>query len=88
MEATQLTLAEELGIVKLADVCQLFGMGYPAARDSVAKGKFPIPAFRLGPSQRGPLFVRKDDLTALTERSTQRSAKAASQLTQAGVTKL
>lgn len=52
-------------LVPLADVCdQYFGVGYEVARARAALNRLPIPAWRMGDSQKAPLMVRLADLAA------------------------
>lgn len=60
---------ETADLVLLHDVCKpILGITFQVARRYHALGKLSVPAFRLGDNRRGPLFVHKDDITALIEK--------------------
>jgi hypothetical protein len=45
-------------VVPLAEICEpYFGLSYPEAIRRVARGEFPVPAFRLRQSHKAPLVV-------------------------------
>jgi hypothetical protein len=60
-------------LIELESICtKYFGIIPRIARRKAALGTLPIPAFRLGSTRKGPLFVRKTDLEGLiTERAKQ-----------------
>lgn len=60
-------------LILLEDVCGLLGLNRENARRQAAIGKLPFPAFRLGNSRKGPLYVLRADLNRVIE---ERRAKA------------
>lgn len=67
----------EQDLIRLDEVCHLFGVSKETARRWAAIGKLPVPAFRLSNSQKGPLYVKREDLDALISTRRSDSAKAA-----------
>lgn len=66
----------EDSLVPLDSICEkYFNVTVKGARRKAALGTLPIPAFRLGASRRGPLFVRREDLDKLITTRATESAK-------------
>jgi len=77
----------EDNLVALDSICEkYFNVTVKGARRKAALGTLPIPAFRLGASRRGPLFVRRDDLDTLIEKRSSESAERHRQMQLAGGT--
>jgi hypothetical protein len=56
-------------LLKVSDVAQAyFGMSEQAAKRSAREGTLPIPAFRLGESQKAPWLVCIDELAAYIDK--------------------
>lgn len=55
---------------------KFFGINPKLARRKAALGKLPVVAFRLGNTQKGPLFVRKSDVDALVAARSEKAKQA------------
>lgn len=62
----------------------LFNNKPVVARRKAALNQLPVPAFRLGDSRRGPLYVRKADLEALVTRRYEAAQAANDKMMKAG----
>lgn len=78
-------MMDGLDLLPLEDVRQqVFGISKALARRKAALGTLPIPAFRLGGTTKGPLYVRKSDLEKLVERQAAKAEKLNYQMRMAG----
>lgn len=70
-------LTESAGAdIPLKDICvEYFGMEYATAMRRARYQELPIPAYRLGDSQKGPLFVNSHDLARLSDRRYEQARK-------------
>lgn len=77
MKTIYMLLAEfEKPIVPLLDVCEnYFCMGSHTATNRAKRGTLPIPAFRLGKSQKNPWFIHLNDLAKLIDEQAAESKK-------------
>jgi len=68
-------------LVKLEEVAeQYFGMNSKTASRKAALCELPIPAFRLSPNGRGPLFVTRESLDKYVAKQIEAAAKLHRQL--------
>lgn len=62
-------IPEAADLVPLHEICKpILGISFEVARRYHALGKLSVTAFRLGDKRRGPLFVHRDDITALIDK--------------------
>ena len=58
-------------LIKLEDVCEdFFGLNYDTAKKRANEHALPLPAFRIGKSQKLPFVINIDDLAQHIERTT------------------
>lgn len=56
-----MSIEEVMGVVRLEDCCQLFGLSPEKAKEKARTGELPVPAFHLG-STKSPWYVSQKRL--------------------------
>ena len=73
-------------LLLLSEVCaEYFGLSERIAQRKASEGRLPVPAFRLSGTRKGPLYIRKIDLSAHVDRQVQRATQLNSNMQKAGM---